>query len=583
MDGFDLNDFTKHITKGAKDEKGNLIYKKYIYNKLLGKGTYGEVYLCKEKFAENKINGRYELKLSEKYYAIKIFTDKEKEERELDYERELKALKKISDNKICQEYLLCMIDYGKTSSKTNPEYCIVFEYLENYVSLHDFLDNIIKPQYLQITDKIFEYPGILSTFIHKLATGLKTLHDNNMSHFDLNNSNIMVKYDKYSNDIRVKYIDYGMAMHCDENHTHSETDGTYMFIDAYSLNPEYRKNGKFSNLVCYKSDLYSLGMIIMEMIHKIKNNSPMYTDKDEKYLSIEYIVTQNELRRITIKHYLNTYRKLFKNNEYDITSIFSRNPNERKIELFDNKVTPVQTPVQVDTHKSLEKEEDSGEYQPKYGLKKEGFMDASNYKFSEDVWNEWRKFIDANPNYSREELIKAFAEELWIWFYVYQKNRDNETINPNGDETRKNLEKKFEKAKETFISNDKDKYDFEKTQLNSNFSKFTIFKNILKEKGKMTGGKQIPPYTIRRYTYGKARKLGVRVRPSTKKDKKLDVFRHNKKIASIGARGMGDYPTFRQTRGQTFANRRRRAYKIRHQRDRTKRWSRGWLADQLLW
>jgi hypothetical protein len=91
------------------------------------------------------------------------------------------------------------------------------------------------------------------------------------------------------------------------------------------------------------------------------------------------------------------------------------------------------------------------------------------------------------------------------------------------------------------------------------------------------------PYNITNYTYAKARKLGVTVKPSTNKTKKIDVFRQGKKIASVGAAGMNDYPTFMKLKGNKFAKTRRRLYRMRHEKDRHIKWSRGWLADQLLW
>lgn len=90
-------------------------------------------------------------------------------------------------------------------------------------------------------------------------------------------------------------------------------------------------------------------------------------------------------------------------------------------------------------------------------------------------------------------------------------------------------------------------------------------------------------YTIKNYTYKKAKHLGLRVRPSTEKTKKIDVYKQNKKIASVGAHGMNDYPTYIQKRGIKYAKTRRRLYKQRHERDRHVKWSRGWLSDQLLW
>ena len=90
-------------------------------------------------------------------------------------------------------------------------------------------------------------------------------------------------------------------------------------------------------------------------------------------------------------------------------------------------------------------------------------------------------------------------------------------------------------------------------------------------------------YTITQYTIKRAKKIGVRVQPSSNKGKKIDVYRGNHKIGSIGALGMNDYPTYLKTKGKTYANKRRTMYKIRHSVDRKKKWSNGWLADQLLW
>ena len=90
-------------------------------------------------------------------------------------------------------------------------------------------------------------------------------------------------------------------------------------------------------------------------------------------------------------------------------------------------------------------------------------------------------------------------------------------------------------------------------------------------------------YHITNYTYKKAKKLGYTVKPSTNKTKKIDVYKKNKKIASVGANGMNDYPTYIQKNGLKYAKTRRRLYRIRHEKDRHKKLSNGWLADKLLW
>ena len=93
----------------------------------------------------------------------------------------------------------------------------------------------------------------------------------------------------------------------------------------------------------------------------------------------------------------------------------------------------------------------------------------------------------------------------------------------------------------------------------------------------------MPLYHITNYTLKKAKKLRLEVKPSTDKTKKIDVYKRGKKIASVGANGMNDYPTYIQKNGIKFAKTRRRLYRIRHDKDRHEKWSRGWLADKLLW
>jgi len=93
----------------------------------------------------------------------------------------------------------------------------------------------------------------------------------------------------------------------------------------------------------------------------------------------------------------------------------------------------------------------------------------------------------------------------------------------------------------------------------------------------------MPNYIITNYTRNKAKKLHVEIKHSTNKYKKIDVYKNNRKIASIGANGMNDFPTFINSRGMKYAKTRRRLYKKRHEKDRHIKWSNGWLADKLLW
>jgi hypothetical protein len=90
-------------------------------------------------------------------------------------------------------------------------------------------------------------------------------------------------------------------------------------------------------------------------------------------------------------------------------------------------------------------------------------------------------------------------------------------------------------------------------------------------------------YIISKYTKDKAKRLGVDVKLSSVKGKKIDVFKNGKKVASVGALGYSDYPTYIKEKGLAYANERRRLYKKRHSSNRNKKGSNGWYADQLLW
>lgn len=91
------------------------------------------------------------------------------------------------------------------------------------------------------------------------------------------------------------------------------------------------------------------------------------------------------------------------------------------------------------------------------------------------------------------------------------------------------------------------------------------------------------PYKITYYTRLRAKDLGVTVKPSTVKGKKIDVFKNGKKVASVGALGYGDFPTFLKEKGEEYALKKQKLYKQRHEKDRHKVGSPGYYADQLLW
>lgn len=95
-------------------------------------------------------------------------------------------------------------------------------------------------------------------------------------------------------------------------------------------------------------------------------------------------------------------------------------------------------------------------------------------------------------------------------------------------------------------------------------------------------------YKISSYTKKQADKLGVEVKPSNVKGKKIAVYKKGEKIADVGALGYNDYPTYlkKEKEGlvpKGYADKRRKAYKDRHEKDRHEKNSKGYFADKLLW
>ena len=87
-------------------------------------------------------------------------------------------------------------------------------------------------------------------------------------------------------------------------------------------------------------------------------------------------------------------------------------------------------------------------------------------------------------------------------------------------------------------------------------------------------------YKILPQHFDKAKKLGVEIKPSTLKNKKIDVFKNDKKIASIGDIRYKDYQMYILEQGLDYANERRKLYLGRHKNDKNLN---GYYAKLILW
>jgi hypothetical protein len=86
-------------------------------------------------------------------------------------------------------------------------------------------------------------------------------------------------------------------------------------------------------------------------------------------------------------------------------------------------------------------------------------------------------------------------------------------------------------------------------------------------------------YDISKRTYTVARRYGLVVVPSTRKNKKLDVYKNNQFLASIGDSRYKDRHMYLKQDGKAIADERTRLYYLRHKQDTLKEN----LSKILLW
>lgn len=90
-------------------------------------------------------------------------------------------------------------------------------------------------------------------------------------------------------------------------------------------------------------------------------------------------------------------------------------------------------------------------------------------------------------------------------------------------------------------------------------------------------------YKITAKIRANAKKIGVSVKPSMVKNKKLDVFKDGKKVASVGDIRYKDFHLYTKEKGKEFAEKRKKLYRMRHAKNIKVVGSKGYYANALLW
>ena len=253
---------------------------KYKIIKLLGSGSYGDVYLAKKKFSQN----------SSDYVAIKKFSIRDKKAYE-SFQNEIKIFKKIKS-----DYIVKILDYYKDSTYMY----IVMEYAPN-----GDLEEYIRSSY---KNKGFVDTKFIDTVIFQLTEGLNLLHKNNIIHRDIKASNILI----FNNDL-IKITDFGVSKILDEKNLLANTAiGT-----PYYMSPEI-VNGKPYD---FGVDFWALGCLIYKLL---TNKYPFEAQSMPKLF---YKIIKGKYSNYNIpEKYKNIISKLLKDN-------FNR-ANEKDLHAF---------------------------------------------------------------------------------------------------------------------------------------------------------------------------------------------------------------------------------------------------------
>jgi hypothetical protein len=92
-------------------------------------------------------------------------------------------------------------------------------------------------------------------------------------------------------------------------------------------------------------------------------------------------------------------------------------------------------------------------------------------------------------------------------------------------------------------------------------------------------------YKITEYTKEQAEKLDVEVKPSERKNKKIDIYdkRDGQYITSVGQKGYKDYPTYLKEDGKEYADKRRELFYKRFGKRAEKPYTNAYYSAKLLW
>ena len=236
---FSSSPFTINTT--INHNKDNKI-SNYEIGKVIGKGAYATVKICKNKITQEKF--------AMKIYEKKILNDNIKKKCIL---REIEILKKLNHPNIVKLYDTIISDKN----------ILLIQELVNGISLRDFYNKEIRNQ-RNISEKKYK---ILTLIFKQIFSAFDYIHKKNIFHRDIKLENILL-----TKNYKIKIIDFGFGLYNPRNYLQKFFCGTPNYMA-----PEIIMKKEYDG---QKADMWSLGILL----YKLFCADFPFKGKDEKDL-----------------------------------------------------------------------------------------------------------------------------------------------------------------------------------------------------------------------------------------------------------------------------------------------------------
>ena len=263
-----INRNTNIYFNSSNKSKNKLSY--YEIGKIIGKGAYAVVKICKNKITQEK----FAMKIYEKKYLNDNIKKK-------CVAKEIEILKKLNHPNIAKLYDTIITD----------KYILLIQELVNGISLREYYNTEIRNQ-KDISEKKLK---LLTLIFKQIFSAFDYIHKKNIAHRDIKLENILLTENN-----EIKIIDFGFGMYNPRNHLQNFFCGTPNYMA-----PEIIMKKEYDGQM---ADVWSLGVLI----YKLFCADFPFKGKDEKELYKQIIRGKYKIKEYVPDYVKNIIEKTMK-------------------------------------------------------------------------------------------------------------------------------------------------------------------------------------------------------------------------------------------------------------------------------